>query len=222
MLEHRVDVPLVRRHAGDRQAGEEDLALGRLLEAGDHPERRRLAAARRAEKAGEGAARDLEGHPVDGDDRRRSAWSRRASRRRATGSARRDAAAVARPAGAAAAAVADRRGSRERTRAPLCAAGWVRQPVDGVAMLQGGPMVSGADPQRQRRKRTRFESESTAWRAASRSRPEAILQPRWCPRRDVRRVAGPMAATELQLGPRIRSLRQSRQMTLRELAEPPA
>ena len=50
MLEDRVDVPPVRRDAGDRLAGEVDLALGGLLEAGDHPQRRRLAAAGRAEE----------------------------------------------------------------------------------------------------------------------------------------------------------------------------
>jgi hypothetical protein len=47
VLEDGVDVALVRRHAGDRLAGEQDLALGRLLEAGDHAQGRRLAAARR-------------------------------------------------------------------------------------------------------------------------------------------------------------------------------
>ena len=51
MLEDRVDVAPIRRDAGDRLTGQQDLALGRLLEARDHPQRRRLAAARRAEEA---------------------------------------------------------------------------------------------------------------------------------------------------------------------------
>ena len=69
MLEDRVDVALVRRDAGDRLAGEEDLALGRLLEAGDHPQGRRLAAAGRAEQAVERAAAAIvQRHPVDRDD----------------------------------------------------------------------------------------------------------------------------------------------------------
>src|SRR5437773_9171693 len=50
--------------------------------------------------------------------------------------------------------------------------------------------------------------------------PEAILQTpvhrRANPRREGRRA---MTGTELQLGPRIRSLRQARHVTLRELAE---
>ena len=58
VLEDRVDVAPVRRHAGDRLAGEQDLALGRLLEAGDHPEGRRLAAAGRPEDRVELAVRD--------------------------------------------------------------------------------------------------------------------------------------------------------------------
>ena len=68
VLEDRVDVALVRRDAGDRRAGEQDLAFGRLLEAGDHPQRRGLAAARRPEQARELAARDAQVHVVDGHD----------------------------------------------------------------------------------------------------------------------------------------------------------
>ena len=45
-LEHRVDVALVRRRERHVLAVQQDLAAGRLLEAGDHPQRRRLAAAR--------------------------------------------------------------------------------------------------------------------------------------------------------------------------------
>ena len=46
--------------AGDVVAVDQDLARGRLLEAGDHPQRRRLAAAGRAEQGEELALRDLE------------------------------------------------------------------------------------------------------------------------------------------------------------------
>ena len=67
VLEDRVDVAAVGRHAGDRLAGEEDLALGRLLEPGDHPERRGFAAARRAEKAVKLTVLDAQVHPVDRD-----------------------------------------------------------------------------------------------------------------------------------------------------------
>src|SRR5580765_1323479 len=65
VLEDRVDVATVWRDARDRLAGEEDLARCRLLEPRDHPERRRLAAARRTEEAVERAAGDAQGHPVD-------------------------------------------------------------------------------------------------------------------------------------------------------------
>jgi len=65
MLEDGVDVAPVRRHAGDRPAGQDDLADGRLLEARDHPECRRLAATRRSKEAVERAAGDAQVHPVD-------------------------------------------------------------------------------------------------------------------------------------------------------------
>ena len=68
VLEHRVDVAPVRRDARDRLSGEQDLALGRLLEAGDHPQRRGLAAAGWSEEAVELAARDAQVHAVDGGD----------------------------------------------------------------------------------------------------------------------------------------------------------
>ena len=73
-LEHRVDVALERRHLLDRLAVEEDLALGRLLEARDHPQRRRLAAPRRPEQREELAALDREVEVVDRGRRRRTAW----------------------------------------------------------------------------------------------------------------------------------------------------
>ena len=50
-LEDRVGRPLERRHALDVDAVDQDPALGRLLEAGDHPQRRGLAAAARARAA---------------------------------------------------------------------------------------------------------------------------------------------------------------------------
>jgi len=56
------------RHAGDRHTGEEDLAGRRLLEACDHPERRRLAAAGRPEETVEGTAGDRQRHVVDRGD----------------------------------------------------------------------------------------------------------------------------------------------------------
>ena len=53
----------------DVLAVEQDLALGRLLEAADHPQRRRLAAAGRAEQREELALADHQVDPLDrGDD----------------------------------------------------------------------------------------------------------------------------------------------------------
>ena len=49
MLEHRVDIALVRRHAGDVLALEADGAFGRGLETRDHPQRGGLAATRRTQ-----------------------------------------------------------------------------------------------------------------------------------------------------------------------------
>ena len=66
-LEDGVDVALVRRQADDVTVAEEDPALVRLLEAADHAQRRRLAAARRAEQREEAAVLDLEREVVDGD-----------------------------------------------------------------------------------------------------------------------------------------------------------
>ncbi len=72
-LEHRVDVPLVRRQPDHVLIAQEDPPFGRLLEAPDHPERGRLAAPRRPEHREEGSARDLHRDPVDRDRRRRTA-----------------------------------------------------------------------------------------------------------------------------------------------------
>ena len=60
--------PLVGRQPGDVGAVDQDLALGRLLEAGDHPQRRRLAAAARAEQREELALADREAELVDGGE----------------------------------------------------------------------------------------------------------------------------------------------------------
>ena len=49
-------------------AVDDDLALGRILESGEHAQQRGLAAARRAEQREELALADLEVGIVDGDD----------------------------------------------------------------------------------------------------------------------------------------------------------
>src|SRR5262249_2749053 len=67
-LEHGVHVALVRRQPADLAFAEVDLAPARLLETADHPQRRRLAAARRPEQREEAAALDLETEVVDRDD----------------------------------------------------------------------------------------------------------------------------------------------------------
>jgi hypothetical protein len=66
VLEDGVDVALERREIGDVGLAEEDRAGAGLLEAADHPQRRRLAAARRPEKREELAPLDREGEVVDG------------------------------------------------------------------------------------------------------------------------------------------------------------
>ena len=65
VLEDRVHVPLVRRHAGHVDAVEDDLPLRGALEPGDHPQRRGLPAARRAEEREELAGSDLQIDAVD-------------------------------------------------------------------------------------------------------------------------------------------------------------
>ena len=64
-LEDRVDVALVGRLLGHLVAAEVHAPLRRVLEAADHPQRRRLAAARRAEHRVERAALDRERELVD-------------------------------------------------------------------------------------------------------------------------------------------------------------
>ena len=64
VLEHHVDRPLMRQHRRDVPAVEQDPALVRRLEAGEHPQQRGLAAAGRAEQREEFARPDVERQPV--------------------------------------------------------------------------------------------------------------------------------------------------------------
>ena len=64
-LEDGVDVALVRRGAGDVVAADLHGAGGGVVEAGDHPQRGGLAAARRAQQREELAGRDVEVDVVD-------------------------------------------------------------------------------------------------------------------------------------------------------------
>ena len=68
-LEHRVDRALVRPRARHVPAADRHGAGGRLLEAGHHPQRRRLAAAGRAEQGEERPRRDREREVVHRDER---------------------------------------------------------------------------------------------------------------------------------------------------------
>ncbi len=68
VLEDGVDRPVVGRHAADLLARELDRAVAGVLEAGDHPQRRRLAGAGRAEQGKELAALDLEVYSRNGLD----------------------------------------------------------------------------------------------------------------------------------------------------------
>ena len=67
-LEHHVDRPPVRRHAGDILPVQQDAALARLLEAREHPQQRGLAAARGPEQREEFAFEDVQRQPLDGDE----------------------------------------------------------------------------------------------------------------------------------------------------------
>ena len=60
VLEHHGDVAILRRHVVDDVAVDRDLAAGDFLEAGDHAQRRRLAAARWADQDDELVIRDVE------------------------------------------------------------------------------------------------------------------------------------------------------------------
>ena len=59
--------PLVRRQVDERLAVEDDVTLGRELVAADHPQRRRLAAAGRAQEDDVLAVVDVQVDVVDGD-----------------------------------------------------------------------------------------------------------------------------------------------------------
>ncbi len=64
-LEDHGELALGRRHLGHVRAVDQDVAVGDLLEAGDHPEQRRLAAARGADEDHELAVADREVDAVD-------------------------------------------------------------------------------------------------------------------------------------------------------------
>ena len=66
-LEHHGDVAAARRQVGDVAVADQDLAAGHVLEPGDHPQERRLAAPRRADEHEKLAVGDEEVEVVDGD-----------------------------------------------------------------------------------------------------------------------------------------------------------
>ncbi len=68
VLEHHGDVPLLRRLLGHVHVVDQHRAVGDVLEAGDHPQERRLPAARRAHEHDELAVGDVQGEAVDGLD----------------------------------------------------------------------------------------------------------------------------------------------------------
>ena len=68
VLEHHSDAALLRREPGRVLAQDRDLAGVGLLEPGDHPEQRRLPAAARAEKRGQGPGRDRDRDVVERDE----------------------------------------------------------------------------------------------------------------------------------------------------------
>ena len=65
VLEHHADVAPIGRRASDHRAADEDVARRRLLEAGDHHERRGLAGAGGPEEGDELAGLDVEAQIVD-------------------------------------------------------------------------------------------------------------------------------------------------------------
>ena len=68
VLEHEADAALVRRQLGDVDAADLDLALVGAVEPADHPQERRLTAARRAEQRGQRAVRHLHRDVVQGGE----------------------------------------------------------------------------------------------------------------------------------------------------------
>ena len=65
VLKHHGDVAGLRRHVVHHLIADRDLAVVDVLEAGDHPEQRRLAAARRADQDQELAVLDVDRDAVD-------------------------------------------------------------------------------------------------------------------------------------------------------------
>ncbi len=65
VLEHHRDVALFRQHVVDDASADRDLAGADLLEPGDHPQQRRLAAAGRADQHRELAVGDVDVDAVD-------------------------------------------------------------------------------------------------------------------------------------------------------------
>ena len=66
-LEHHSGIAFIRRQIFYRFAVEEDVSAARLIEARNHSERRRFAAARRAEQSDEFTRLYRKGDIVDGD-----------------------------------------------------------------------------------------------------------------------------------------------------------
>ena len=66
VLEDHRDVAVLRRALVDDLVADAQLALGDVLEPGDHPQRRRLPAARRADEDHELAVGDVEVEVLDG------------------------------------------------------------------------------------------------------------------------------------------------------------
>ena len=68
VLEHHGDVAVLRRQIVDHLAADADVAGGDFLQPRDHPQRRRLAAARRADQHDELVVRDVQIDRTDGFD----------------------------------------------------------------------------------------------------------------------------------------------------------
>jgi hypothetical protein len=66
VLEDHRDVAVLRGEVVDHLAADLQVALGDVLQPGDHPQRRRLPAARRADEDHELRVADLQVHVLDG------------------------------------------------------------------------------------------------------------------------------------------------------------
>ncbi|MNM93008.1 hypothetical protein D3C81_1053680 [compost metagenome] len=64
-LEHGIDAPAVRRQVVDPLAADEDVAAGDVLETGDGPQQRGLAAAGRSKEGEELVVRDVHRHVIE-------------------------------------------------------------------------------------------------------------------------------------------------------------